>query len=153
MSKKINLVQALVEPIVEKLGYLFVDVDFKKQHGNDTLTIYIDKLGGITHSDCEAVSKAVDQPLDELDFTNGEPYNLNVSSPGLDRPIVKPVDFERNLNKEIEVKFYKTMPDLGKTVVGVLVSYEKDNFKLNIEGKEVVILISNVAKAVPYINF
>lgn len=125
MSLKARLldVENLITPIIEDLGIEFVDVEFKKLHNSNTLIVFIDKEGGVNLSDCEAVSKAIDAPLDEIDFTKGAPYNLNVSSPGLDRPLKRVADFKRNVGNEVNVNFFKGFNGF-KTLTGDLVSYE-----------------------------
>lgn len=107
MSKVADLVFDCVNPIAESLGLEVVDVEFGKKVNGNNLTIYIDKVGGVTIDDCEALHKLIDTPLDELDPTNGSPYILNVSSCGLDRPLKTLKDYKRNIGKLVEVKFYK----------------------------------------------
>lgn len=75
-----------INPIVDGLGYEIVDVEWAKRDGADNLTVYIDIPTGVSLDDCEKVHRAIDPALDELDPTDGKPYVLNVSSPGLDRP-------------------------------------------------------------------
>ncbi len=152
-QSNLDKVEKLVTPIVETLGLQFVDCDLKKERGNLTLTIYIDKPSGITLSDCEAVSKAIDEPLDELDVTHGESYNLNVSSPGLDRPLKKEIDFKRNLNKEVLVKFYKTNENGKKQMEGTLTAYTTDNFTILVQNEPIVIEKKLVAIITPVIKF
>ena len=91
-------VEKLVAPIAESFGCELVEVEFAKKHNGDNLTVFIDKKDGyIDIVDCETVHTAIDEPLDELDPTQGKPYTLNVSSPGIDRPIVTDKDFARNI--------------------------------------------------------
>lgn len=150
--KSLVLVESKIAPIIEDLGYYFVDADLKKVYGQLTLTIYIDKTGGITLEDCENVSNAIDEPMDELDITNGESYNLNVSSPGLDRPLIKDIDFKRNIDNEIEVKFYKPFNGVKK-LVGVLTDYSQDSFTILVDGEKQEINKKLVALATPVIKF
>ena len=97
-------VEKIIKPIVESLGYELVEVDYSKQHFGMALTITIFSKNGITIEDCEKVSNAIDAPIDELNPTNDEPYTLNVSSPGLDRPIKTSDDARRNLGVDIDIK-------------------------------------------------
>jgi len=99
-------VTELVKPIIENLGYELVDVDYSKSHSGMDLTICIYKPEGVSIDDCEIVSRAIDGPLDDLNPTNDTPYNLNVSSPGLDRPIKSQDDARRNVGNKIEVKLF-----------------------------------------------
>ncbi|MBO4766660.1 MAG: ribosome maturation factor RimP [Lachnospiraceae bacterium] len=93
--------EEILLPILAKHGFELVDVEYVKEAGNRYLRAYIDKEGGITIDDCEVVSRALSDRLDEEDFIE-EAYILEVSSPGLTRPLKKPKDFERNLGKMIE---------------------------------------------------
>ena len=114
MSKITESVKILVEPIVENLGMELVDVEFKKLYGQDTLIVYVDKEGGVCLDDCENVHNAIDQPLDNLDPTLGKPYNLNVSSPGIDRPLKTAKDFNKKIGLEMEVSLFKPIEEIGK---------------------------------------
>lgn len=153
MSKVVKLVEEIAIPIIEELNLIYVDCDLKKTHGNLTLTIYIDKENGVTLQDCELVSKALDEPLENVDVSRGEPYNLNVSSPGLDRPLTKKVDFKRNLNKEIEVKFYSPFTNGKKVIAGTLISYNTESFTILSDDNEITINKNLVALATPIIKF
>ncbi|MDE5990289.1 MAG: ribosome maturation factor RimP [Clostridia bacterium] len=114
MSKITDSVKITVEPIIQNLGMELVDVEFKKLYGQDTLIVYIDKDGGVCLDDCEAVHNAIDGPLDELDPTLGKPYNLNVSSPGIDRPLKSARDFNKKIGLEVEVSLFKPLAEIGK---------------------------------------
>ncbi|MDE6275810.1 MAG: ribosome maturation factor RimP [Clostridia bacterium] len=146
MSKITESVQQLVEPIILANGMELVDVEYKKLYGQDTLIIYIDKDGGVDLNDCELIHNAIDAPLDELDPTGGAPYNLNVSSPGIDRPLKTARDFAKKIGLEMEVSLYKPLAELGKVkkfnaiLLGydegaqqVELEYKSKNLKLNIK--------------------
>ena len=116
------------------------------------LTIVIDKEGGVTIDDCEKLHRAIDAPLDELDPIECS-YTLNVSSPGIDRPLTLPRDYKRNMGKEISVKLYKPL-DGKKTYEGTLTAYDDDTF--TIEDKKGVVRTFNkkdAAKVEPIIVF
>ncbi|NLC17026.1 MAG: ribosome maturation factor RimP [Clostridiales bacterium] len=117
-------VQTAIAKTVEDLGYELVEVTYKYQHKAWQLTVYIHKPEGIALSDCEKVHYAIDGILDELDPTNGAPYNLNVSSLGLDRPMTTEKDYNRNLNKEVEVKL-KNPVDNKNVIEGTLKGYDE----------------------------
>ena len=106
MSVK-DSVTALVQPIIEGLGYELIEVTYKKQHDAMHLTIFIDsdKAGGVSLDDTEIVANAIDAPIDELDPTQGEPYVLNVSSPGLDRPLKTEKDYLKKVGTEVELSY------------------------------------------------
>ena len=104
-------VELLLKQPVEALGYELCDVDFIKEYGDWVLTLYINKPDGITIDDCELVSRAMDPLLDETDPIE-QAYFLSVSSLGLDRPLKKDADYNRNLGKRIEIKLFA--PKNGK---------------------------------------
>lgn len=127
----------LLRPIIEGLGYELVEITYKKEYGTPTLTCFIDtdKEGGIGLDDCEAVSRAIDPVLDENDPTDGEAYNLNVSSPGLDRPLTLERDFVKNKGKEVEASFYA--PYQGKKKLqGILLDWSETQVVLQ-SGKDI----------------
>ena len=107
--KKTEIVERtekLVMPIIEENHFELVDVEYVKEGANWYLRIYADKEGGINIDDCVFISRALEEKLDEEDFIK-DAYILEVSSPGLGRPLKKDKDFRRNLGKDVEGKFYK----------------------------------------------
>ena len=147
-------VEELVLPILNSLGYELVEVAYQKQHDAMHLTIYIDseKPGGVSLDDTELVANAIDKPLDDLDPTAGEPFVLNVSSPGLDRPLKTERDYQKKIGQEIEVTLYA--PLLGsKKHVGKLTSYENGVISLETKAGELKIETKCIAVAKPYITF
>lgn len=95
-----------LEPIVAEHGLELVDLEFVKEGVNWYLRIYIDKEGGVTIDDCEAVSRALEAKLDAADPIE-QAYILEVSSPGIDRPLKKEADFIKYQGEIIDVKLYK----------------------------------------------
>ena len=152
MSKIAEIVEELVTPIANELGCEVVEVEFAKKHNGDNLTVFIDKKGGVTLEDCEAVHNAIDLPLDECDPTNGKPYTLNVSSPGIDRPIVTDKDYSRNMGEELEVKLFQAI-DKKKVFVGNLVEFDENKIILEINGNKQELERKMISKATKYINF
>lgn len=152
MSKISEEVEKFLTPIVEGLGYEIVEVEFAKKYNGDNLTVFIDKPEGITIDDCEKVHNAIDLPLDELNPTNDKPYTLNVSSPGIDRPIVTDKDYTRNIGCDIEVKLFQAILK-KKTYIGKLVRFSNDEVVLDIDGKEMVIDRKLISKATKFIDF
>ena len=144
MSKMIEDVTNVVKPIIEKNGMELVDVEFKKMYGQDTLIIYCDKEGGMDLNSCELIHNAISDPLDALDPTNGKAYNLNVSSPGLDRPFKTQRDYERHLNQDVEISLYAPIEKLKK-FEAKLVSYNVDSIDVELKGKKINIDIKNIA--------
>ena len=124
MSKTADAVAELVAPIIDSLGMELVEVDFSKTRQGDALTVFIDKEGGVSLDDCEAVHNAIDAPLDDLDPTDGKPYTLNVSSPGLDRPYKTARDYEKHIGTASEVSLFAPMEKLGKKFVAILENYD-----------------------------
>ena len=100
--------EALITPIVDEKGFELVDVEYVKEGSNWYLRAYVDKEGGITINDLESVSRILSDKLDEEDFIS-DAYILEVSSPGLGRPLKKDKDFDRNMGNEIEVHLYRAV--------------------------------------------
>ena len=118
--------EALITPIVDEKGFELVDVEYVKEGSNWYLRAYVDKEGGITINDLESVSRILSDKLDEEDFIS-DAYILEVSSPGLGRPLKKDKDFDRNMGNEIEVHLYRAV-DRQKQLVGLLKAYNADNY-------------------------
>ena len=141
MSKREDYEQkteALVMPLIEENGFELVDVEYVKEAGNYYLRVYIDKEGGITVDDCEVISRALGDKLDADDFIN-DSYILEVSSPGLGRPLKKDKDFDRSIGKDVDIKLYKPM-NKQKDYTGTLKAYDKDTVTVTVEdGTELVL--------------
>lgn len=103
--KPLEDIEKALLSIAEAQDVEIIEVEFK-QGKEPALTIYIDKDGGVDLNACEAFHRAIDDVLDELDPTFGAPYTLNVSSPGLDRPLKTERDFKKCLNEKVEVKLF-----------------------------------------------
>ena len=103
-----DVVTELVAPIVDTLAFELVDVEFLKEGANWYLRVYIDKPAGIAIDDCQAVSERLSDLLDEADPIK-QSYILEVSSPGLERPLKKDSDFERFKGEDIEVKLFQPL--------------------------------------------
>lgn len=152
MSKISEEVEKFILPIVESLGCELVEVEFAKKYNGDNLTVFIDKQGGVNIDDCEKVHNAIDEPLDELNPTNDKPYTLNVSSVGLDRPIVSDKDYERNIGAVLEVRLFQAI-EKKKLFVGELVRFSEEEVVLLVDEKEMVIERKLISKATKYIEF
>jgi len=138
LNKKgiIGVVKEISEELVEELKYELVDVEFVKEGSNNFLRVYLDKPGGINLDDCQRMSQLLSDKLDEKDPIT-VPYYLEVSSPGLDRPLKTDKDLKRNLGKEIEIKLYQ--PVNGKKIIeGTLESYEEKVIVLKTEINEII---------------
>ena len=127
--------EAKAEQFLTKLlaEYQFelVDVEYVKEAGNWYLRAYIDKEGGITVDDCEVVSRRFSDWLDQEDFIE-DSYIMEVSSPGLGRPLKKDKDFERSLGEEVEIRLYKPR-NKQKEFTGILKAYDKDTVTIETE--------------------
>ena len=126
--------EKLLEPILEANHFELVDVEYVKEGGSWYLRAYIDKPGGITVDDCEIVNRALGDLLDEHDFIE-EFYILEVSSPGLGRPLKKERDFARSLGEEVEIRTYR-MVNKQKEFRGILKAYDKDTVTIETEEEE-----------------
>lgn len=123
--------EALLLPMMEEHHFELVDVEFVREAGTWYLRAYIDKPGGITIDDCELISRALSDRLDEEDFIK-ETYILEVSSPGLGRPLKKDKDFARSLGESVEVKLFRAV-DKQKEFTGVLKAWDKETVTLEFE--------------------
>lgn len=145
-------VEEMAKPIIESMGYELVEVKYAKDFSGMALTLYVYSQQGITLEDCEKISRAIDEPLDDLNPTNDEPYSLNVSSLGLDRPIKTYDDARRNVGVEIEVKLYA--PQNGKKIFkGILTEYTTESFTISNETETKTFKYTEVALASPVIEF
>ncbi len=146
MSKKEEYekkAEELVMPLIEENQFELVDVEYVKEGSNWYLRYYIDKEGGIMIDDCELISRALSDMLDEKDFIK-DAYILEVSSPGLGRPLKKPKDFERSIGKEVEIKLYKAI-NRQKDFEGTLVSYDDANVVISVDGEEMTFERNSIA--------
>ena len=119
----VSAVTELVTPIADELGLEIWDVRYLKEGSQWFLRIFIDKDGGVDINDCEAMSRAIDEPLDQLDPIDGE-YILEVSSPGIERELIKDEHFERFIGADVMVKMIRPIEGIGKEFKGVLTAYD-----------------------------
>ncbi len=149
MSKREDFEQRTEElliPILEKYEFDLVDVEYVKEAGTWYLRAYIDKPGGIAINDCEVVSRELSDLLDQKDFID-DSYILEVSSPGLGRPLKKERDFARSIGAEVEIRTYR-MVEGRKEFTGVLEKYDsesvtvsyEDGTKQNFDRKEIALI-------------
>ena len=134
MSKKEIIEQKTEEiliPMMEELGFELVDVEYVKEGSSWYLRAYIDKPGGININDCETVSRRLSDILDEKDFID-DAYIMEVSSPGLGRPLKKEKDFKRSLGMEVDIRTYR-MIDRQKEFTGILTAYDEKTVTIELE--------------------
>ncbi len=123
--------EELALPLVEENNFELVDVEYVKEGSNWYLRLYIDKPGGINIDDCEVISRALSDKLDEEDYIE-DAYILEVSSPGLGRPLKKDKDFARNIGNEVELKLFKAV-DKQKEFTGILKEFDKETVTIEID--------------------
>lgn len=130
--------EKMLEPMMREHHFELVDIEWVKEAGNWYLRAYLDKEGGITLDDCELINRAWSDQMDQEDFIE-EAYILEVSSPGLGRPLKKEKDFKRSLGEEVDVKFYsarkipggkKGKEQSAKEITGILSAYDADTITL-----------------------
>ena len=135
MSKRESYEQrteAILLPILEKHGFSLWDVEYVKEGGNWYLRAYIDKPDGIGVNDCEVVSRRLSDILDEKDYIE-DSYILEVSSPGLGRPLKKEKDFARSIGKLVEIRTYRPI-EKQKEFCGELAAYDNNSVTIDEEG-------------------
>ncbi|MBQ7323532.1 MAG: ribosome maturation factor RimP [Clostridia bacterium] len=150
-NKSIEEIQASLQPIADELGIEIVEVEFK-QGKEPALTVYIDIEGGVDLDTCEKFHRAIDPVLDEVDPTFGTPYTLNVSSPGLDRPLKTARDYEKAMGKKVEIKLFA--PQQGKKLYeGTLKGHDENCVLIEDKGEELKFEKSKIAKICKAIDF
>lgn len=132
MSKIADTVMEMVKPIADANGCDVVDVEFKKEGPDYFLRIFVERKGEESTSinDCEAISRALSDELDKTDPIE-QAYMLEVSSPGIDRPLKKAEDFIRFNGREIDVKLYK-----GGTLTGTLAGFDGESITVMTDKEE-----------------
>ncbi|MCR4754548.1 MAG: ribosome maturation factor RimP [Lachnospiraceae bacterium] len=126
--------EQLLEPIASSNGVSIYDVEYVKEGSDYYLRAYIDKEGGVTIDDCEAVSRALNDMLDKEDYID-EAYILEVSSPGLTRKLTKPRHYLNSLGNEVEIKTFKPI-DGSKEFSGTLTQYDNGVITIESEGNK-----------------
>ena len=144
--------------VYEKIKPLFnndielVEVEYTKKNDGMHLTIYIEKEDGISVDDCVAVSRLIDEPLEELNPTNDEPYYLDISSYGLDKPLKYDWQFKKYQDKKVNVKLYAKL-DGRKEFVATLKQKTEDSVVLSVDDENIKINLKDIAYITPYIEF
>ena len=131
----VTAVWDIVEPYVKNLGLQLWDVRFVKEGASYYLRVFIDSENGIDIDNCVDVSHAIDPILDEADPISHS-YCLEVSSPGLERELIRPEHFEKMLGNEVKVKLYRQING-AKEIRGTLLSFENGNLSLNVNDEDV----------------
>ncbi|WP_027718248.1 ribosome maturation factor RimP [Desulfovirgula thermocuniculi] len=145
-SKVVAVVEELARPVVASLGMELVDVEYVKEGGRWYLRVFIDKPGGVTLDDCQAVSERLDPLLDETDPIPHS-YHLEVSSPGVERPLKKPSDYERFAGRRVQLTTFTSL-DGQKRFTGHLVGLvDQEVVLVTDDGRERRIPLAQVAQA------
>lgn len=151
MAKVTELTAGLAAPIVEAAGCSLWDVEYVKEAGEWFLRVYIDKEGGVSINDCEAVSRPLSDALDEADPIEGS-YTLEVSSAGADRVLKKPEHFTAFLGSEVDVKLYRAREG-RKELTGVLKGYDNGDVTMEFPGGDATLEKKDVAQVRLHVSF
>lgn len=143
MAKATELTAKLALPVVEEAGCELWDVEYVREAGTWFLRIYIDKEGGVDILDCEKVSRALSDLLDEADPIEGS-YTLEVSSAGAERPLKRPGDFQRFMGSPVAVKLYKAQGG-RKEFAGVLTGYDNGDVTITVGDASMTFAKADVA--------
>ena len=136
--------EELITPILDRMNFELVDVEYVKEGGTWYLRAYIDKEGGITVNDCEAVAREMNEILDREDFVE-DSYVFEVSSPGLGRPLKKEKDYIRSMGKGVEIRTYRAI-NREKEFYGILSAYDENTVTIKTEdGTEMTFEKSDIA--------
>ncbi len=138
-------VEDVALPVLRELGLELVEVQYRREQNGWVLRLTIDKQDGVSLEDCTAVSREIGQLLDIEDFID-QKYNLEVSSPGLDRPLKSMVDFQRFIGRKAKVKTIEPIGD-EHFFIGKILQTEGETIILDVDRKEVTIPFSQVSKA------
>lgn len=145
--RKINpTIEEKVAALVTTMGYEFVGYEFGQENRRAIFRLFIDRPGGVSHQDCSAVSYQVSAMFDVDDPIEGQ-YLLEVSSPGLNRPLFALAQYEKQLGRRIKVRLFAPLI-ARKNFTGVLQRVEKEQICLLLdEGNEVMLPFSDIEKA------
>jgi len=141
----------LLEPVLARDGYELVEVDWVREGGGFVLRLYIDREGGVGIDDCQAVSRTVEPILDVEDFIE-QAYSLEVSSPGVDRPLRRPQDFGRFAGQRVKVKAFGPLESaagkpLRKQWSGTLRGIRDGRVEIEVDGTIHLVPLDRIAKA------
>ena len=145
-EKMLEKVDQVVTPLITSLGLELIEREFGSQHGQFVLRLYIDRPeGGITIDDCERVSKTVEDPLESAGIIPRQ-YTLEVSSPGVDRPLRRPQDFERFIGSRVVIKM-KEQVEGSRNFTGLIKGYKEGIILLSVDGQDCSIPLKLLSKA------
>jgi ribosome maturation factor RimP len=150
-DKLLEEVREVVEPILESEGYELVDLEYRLETHGWVLRFYLDREGGVTVEECAAVSGEVGAVLEVKDIIPN-PYVLEISSPGLTRPLKNLKDFDKYRNRLVKIKLYEPLEG-RKNFKGTLLGLEGEKVRLEIEGRVYDLPFRGIAKANLEIEF
>jgi len=137
-----------IKKMTEDLGYLFIDMDFRGDSRNHILEVYIDNESGVTVDDCKKVSKSIGDMIEENSLIESR-YRLDISSPGIDRPLKYIQQYKRNIGRSFELK----LEENNSKIEGKLLEVNNDDLKFQIKKEEKVINIKNIKSAKVLVRF
>lgn len=140
-----NKVEQLLQPVIEEMGYELWACEYRAQGQHSLLRVYIDKEDGISITDCEEVSRRVNAILDVEEPISGH-YTLEISSPGIPRPLFHPWQYERYLGREVKLKLLRPIRE-QRNFNGVIATVCETSVTLEIEGQQQELSFSNIVKA------
>jgi ribosome maturation factor RimP len=140
-----DMLRGLVRPVVEGLGYELWEIEYSPRRGHALVRLYIDAQAGITLDDCERVSRAVSELLDATDPVPGQ-YTLEVSSPGLDRPLSQPEHFAAYVGEVVAVETREPV-DGRRRFKGPLRAASADSVEVEVDGRGYVLPLAGIRKA------
>lgn len=147
MSIKTQQLEDLLEPVISSMEYEFVGLEYVSQGRHSTLRVYIDSENGVGVDDCADVSRQLSAVLDVEDPIASE-YALEISSPGLNRPLFKLSQYEQFIGEEVKFKTIKPQLENGqRKFKGIIIGIEKDNVIFDIENESLSIPFNNIDKA------
>ncbi len=144
-EKILEEVRKATEPVLKSQGFELVDVEYRRESQGWVLRIYLDREGGVTLDDCAEVSNEVGAILEVQDLIP-QAYVLEVSSPGLTRPLKKPEDYEKFKDRLVKIKLYKPLEG-RKNFKGTLLGLEGEKVRVSVEGQVYELPLQEIAKA------
>ena len=150
MIDKLEQLKSLLQPIFEQRRILLVDIELRGHSNNQVLSIFADTEDGITMQQITEITREIEDALDIEEPIKGR-YRLDVSSPGIDRPLRESWQYRKNLGRKLKVN-YRQM-EKNKDVTGILDKVGEDNIILKINNKELNISIDHINKAVVMVNW
>ena len=141
----LQILNELLQPLVEDLGYEFVGIEYNSNPKHSVLRIYIDKENGVDIKDCESVSRETAALLDVKDPIRSK-YDLEVSSPGLDRPLFTPAHYIEFAGYEAKISLFAPQ-DGRRKFTGPILGADENSVRIEQDGSEVTLDFDNIAKA------